>query len=234
MRLGTGAFAACTQCAGWTSSAACAISPSVLEHPCSEHVHVSVSLSRPRSRVSVRISRGFPPRVGCCDPPLPPPHAVDPCSLRGKGAPMRRAAVPGCRLSLHVGSHGAPGYLRDASGAREDVSSLSPGPLWTKPITHGGLSHMPTMQSCVRVPTRMPLGWAGCPGGVRGTALYARCTRVMGRRRRGASASPRHLGERHGTSPAPKLSQTVRSRPFIPDRFRHFEGTDRSFALCTV
>ena len=39
------------------------------------------------------------------------------------------------------------------------------------------------------------------------------------------------LRERNCTSTAPKLSKTLRSRPFIPDGFRHFEGTDRSFAM---
>jgi hypothetical protein len=81
------------------------------------------------------------------------------------------------------------------------------------------------------VPTRMQLCWAGCSGGFRGTAFYARFTRLMVSRSRGAYASPRHLGERNGTSTAPKLSKTLRSRPFIPDGFRHFEGTDRSFAV---
>ena len=80
----------------------------------------------------------------------------------------------------------------------------------------------------------MPLCWAGCSGGFRGTAFHARFTRLMVSRSRGAYASPRHLGERHGTSTAPKLSQTLRSRPFIPDGFRHFEGTDRRFPVCTV
>src|SRR4029450_2663478 len=40
----------------------------------------------------------------------------------------------------------------------------------------------------------------------------------------GERASPRHLRERNRTSTAPKLSKTLRSRPFIPDAHRHFEG----------
>ena len=55
--------------------------------------------------------------------------------------------MPGCRVPLHVGSHCSPGYLRDASGSREEVSSLSPCPFWTKPITPVGLSHLTTIQS---------------------------------------------------------------------------------------
>ena len=39
---------------------------------------------------------------------------VDTSSLRGKGEPVRSYSVPGCRLSLHVGSHCSPGYLWDA------------------------------------------------------------------------------------------------------------------------
>src|SRR5438128_940928 len=42
-------------------------------------------------------------------------------------------------------------------GSREEVSSLSPCPFWTRPITHVGLSHMTTIRSCVRVPTPAPL-----------------------------------------------------------------------------
>ena len=53
---------------------------------------------------------------------------------------MRSYSVPGCRLPLHVGSHCSPGYLRDASGSREEVSSLSPCPFWTKPNNPRGLA----------------------------------------------------------------------------------------------
>jgi hypothetical protein len=188
-------------------------------------------LSRPRCRVSVSLSRGFPTSGGFGDHPLPHQHAVDTSSLRGKGAPVRRSSVPGCRLPLPVGSHCAPGYVRDASGARAEVSSLSPCPYWTKPITHVGLSHMTPMQSCVRVPTRRQLCGAGCPGGFRGTACYARCTRLIVSRTRGAYASPRHLGERNCTSTAPKLSKTSAVSTPHPWHLCHFEGTDRSFAL---
>jgi hypothetical protein len=133
---------------------------------------------------------------------------------------------------LHVGSHCSPGYLRDASGSREEVSSRSPCPFWTKPITHVGLSHMTTIQARVRVPTPMQLCWAGWPGGFRGTAFYARFTRLRVSRTRGAYASPRHLGERNCTSTAPKLSKTSAVSTPHPWPLCHFEGTDRSFALC--
>ena len=84
------------------------------------------------------------------------------------------------------------------------------------------------------MPTRMQLCWAGCPGGFRGTAFYARFTRLIVSRTRGAYASPRHLGERNGTSTAPKLSKTSAVSTPHPWHLCHFEGTDRRFALCTV
>src|SRR3989442_15474206 len=80
----------------------------------------------------------------------------------------------------------------------------------------------------------MQLCWAGCPGGFRGTAFYARFTRLRVSRARGAYASPRHLGERNGTSTAPKLSKTSAVSTPQPRHFCHFEGTDRSFAMYTA
>src|SRR2546425_4731857 len=77
----------------------------------------------------------------------------------------------------------------------------------------------------------MQLCWAGCPGGFRGTAFYARFTRLIVSRARGAYASPRHLGERNCTSTAPKLSKTSAVSTPHPWHMCHFEGTDRSFAL---
>src|SRR5437016_2286221 len=77
----------------------------------------------------------------------------------------------------------------------------------------------------------MQLCWAGCPGGFRGTAFYARFTRLIVSRTRGAYASPRHLGERNCTSTAPKLSKTSAVSTPHPWHMCHFEGTDRSFAL---
>jgi hypothetical protein len=77
----------------------------------------------------------------------------------------------------------------------------------------------------------MQLCWAGCPGGFRGTAFYARFTRLIVSRTRGAYASPRHLGERNCTSTAPKLSKTSAVLPPHPWHLCHFEGTDRSFAM---
>jgi hypothetical protein len=82
------------------------------------------------------------------------------------------------------------------------------------------------------MPTRMQLCWAGCPGGFRGTAFYARFTRLRVSRTRGAYASPRHLGERNCTSTAPKLSKTSAVSTPHPWHLCHFEGTDRSFPLC--
>jgi hypothetical protein len=120
------------------------------------------------------------------------------------------------------------------SGSREEVSSHSPCPFWAKPITHVGLFHITTIQKCVRVPTHAQLCSAGFAGGFSVTAFHARFIALRVSRCHGACASPWHLGERHGTSTAPKLSQTLRSRPFIPDGYRHFEGTDRSFALCAA
>src|SRR5215471_11224921 len=78
----------------------------------------------------------------------------------------------------------------------------------------------------------MQLCWAGCPGGFRGTTFYARFTSLRVSRTRGAYASPRHLGERNYTSTAPKLSKTSAVSTPHPWRLCHFEGTDRSFALC--
>src|SRR5215471_2461706 len=78
----------------------------------------------------------------------------------------------------------------------------------------------------------MQLCWAGCPGGFRGTAFYARFTRWRVSRTRGAYASPRHLGERNCTSTAPKLSKTSAVSTPHPWHLCHFEETDRSFPLC--
>ena len=117
------------------------------------------------------------------------------------------------------------------SGSREEVSSRSPCPFWATPITHVGVFHITTIQKCVRVPTHAQLCSAGFAGGFSVTALHARFIALRVSRGHGACASPWHLGERNGTSTAPKLSQTWRSRPFIPDGYRHFEGTDRSFPL---
>src|SRR3989449_340350 len=77
----------------------------------------------------------------------------------------------------------------------------------------------------------MQLCWAGCPGGFRGTAFYARFTRLIVSRARGAYASPRHLGEKNCTSTAPKLSKTSAVSTPHPWHLCHFEGTDRSFAM---
>ena len=77
----------------------------------------------------------------------------------------------------------------------------------------------------------MQLCWAGFPGGCRVTAFHVRFTALRVSRCRGACASLRHLEERNYTSTSPKLSKTLRSRPFISDTYGHFEGTDRSFPM---
>jgi len=84
------------------------------------------------------------------------------------------------------------------------------------------------------VPTPTQLCSTGFAGGFSVTAFRSRFMVLRISRDRGDRASPLHLGERNCTSTGPKLSKTLRSRPFIPDGFRHFEGTDRSFAMCVA
>ena len=135
----------------------------------------------------------------------------------------RSYAVPGFRLPLRVGSHGSPGYLWDAAWIKRRVVQpargsppVSPCPFWTKPITHVGLSHMTTIQTCVRVPAPTQLCSTGCAGGFSVTAFRSRFTVLRISRDRGDRASPLHLGERNYPSTEPKLSKTLRSRPLIP------------------
>jgi hypothetical protein len=116
-------------------------------------------------------------------------------------------------------------------GSSEELSSLSPCPFWTKPITHVGLPHITTIQTCVRGPTHTQLCSAGFPGGFKVTALQARFTVLMVSRGRGACASLRHLEERNCTSTVSKLSMTLTVSTPHPWPVGHFEGTDRSFAL---
>jgi hypothetical protein len=119
-------------------------------------------------------------------------------------------------------------------GSSEELSSLSPCPFWTKPITHVGLPHITTIQTCVRGPTHTQLCSAGFPGGFKVTALQARFTVLMVSRGRGACASLRHLEERNCTSTVSKLSMTLTVSTPHPWPVGHFEGTDRSFALYAV
>ena len=56
-------------------------------------------------------------------------------------------------------------------------------------------------------------------GGFGVTVFRSRFTSLRVSRPSGERASPRHLRERNYTSTTPKLSKTLRSRPFIPDRF---------------
>jgi len=93
---------------------------------------------------------------------------------------------------------------------------------------------MPTMQTCVRVPTPTPPCSTGCAGGFSVPAFRSRFTVLRIRRDRGDRASPLHLGERHGPSTGPKLSKTSSVHVPHPWRMRHFEGTDRSFPLWTA
>jgi hypothetical protein len=169
--------------------------------------------------------------MGLCwgDHPSPPPLAVDTCSIGIDLRPMpvesrrRSDAVPGFRLPLRVGSHCSPGYLWDAAWIKRRVVQpargsppVSPCPFWTKPITHVGLSHMTTIQTCVRVPAPTQLCSTGCAGGFSVTAFRSRFTVLRISRDRGDRASPLHLGERNYPSTEPKLSKTLRSRPLIP------------------
>src|SRR5215831_3973406 len=150
----------------------------------------------------------------------------------------RSYSVPGFRLPLRVGSHCSPGYLWDAAWIKQRVVQperrsplVSPCPFWTKPITHVGLSHMTTIQTCVRVPTHTQLCSTGFAGGFSVTAFRSRFTVLRISRDRGDRASPLHLGERNCTSTGPKLSKTSSVHVPHPWRVRHFEGTDRGFPL---
>ena len=117
------------------------------------------------------------------------------------------------------------------AGSREEVSSRSPCPFWTRPITHVGLSHITTIPECVRVPTPAPLCSAGFAGEFDVTAFRSRFTSLRVSRSSGERASPRHLGERNCTSTAPKLSKTSAVLTPHPWHLCHFEGTDRSFPM---
>jgi hypothetical protein len=152
--------------------------------------------------------------------------------------------VPPC---LGAGCRGASGLTvrRETegmpSGARAEWSSLrggsprvSPCPCWTKPLTHGGLYHMTTIQTCVRGPTHTPRGSTGCAGGCSVTACRSRCTGLSIRRDRGDRASPLPLGERHCTATGPKVSKTSSVHGPHPWRMRHCEGTDRSCPTWTA
>ena len=140
---------------------------------------------------------------------------------------MGSYSVPGGGLSLHLGSHCPPGYFGMPPESCEEMSSLSPCPFWTKPITHVGLPYMTTVQKCVCVPIHMQLCSTGFPGGFRVTAFQARLTTLMVSRRDGACASLRHLEERNLTSTSPKLSRSTVSTSH-PRSIGRFERTDRS------
>ena len=131
---------------------------------------------------------------------------------------------------MHLGSHCPPGYFGMPPGSREALSSLSPCPFWTKPITHVGLSYITTVPKCVCVPIHMQLCSTGFPGGFRVTAFQARLTALIVSRRDGACASLRHLEERNLTSTSPKLSRSTVSTSH-PRPIGRFERTDRSFVL---
>jgi len=81
------------------------------------------------------------------------------------------------------------------------------------------------------VPTHTQLCSTGFAGGFSVTAFRSRFTVLRISRDRGDRASPLHLGERNCTSTGPKLSKTSSVHVPHPWRMRHFEGTDRSFAL---
>ena len=140
---------------------------------------------------------------------------------------MGSYSVPGGGLALHLGSHCPPGYFRMPPGSCDEVSSLSPCPFWTKPITHVGLLNLTTVRKCVCIPIHMQLRSTGFPGGFRVTAFQARLTALMVSRRDGACASLRHLEERNFTSTSPKLSRSTVSTSHLRPIDR-FERTDRS------
>ncbi len=139
-------------------------------------------------------------------------------------------SVPESRLTLHLGSHYPPGYFGMPPGSQQKVSSLSPCPFWTKPLTHFGLFFMTTVQTCVRVPIPMQLCSTGFPVGFRVTAFHARFTALIVSRHCGACASLGHLEERNSTSTALKLSRTLRSRPLIPGLKGPFRGNGSQLA----
>jgi len=84
------------------------------------------------------------------------------------------------------------------------------------------------------VPTHTQLCSTGFAGEFSVTAFRSRFTVLRISRDRGDRASPLHLGERNCTSTGPKLSKTSSVHVPHPWRMRHFEGTDRSFALYTA
>ena len=84
------------------------------------------------------------------------------------------------------------------------------------------------------MPTHTQLCSTGFAGGFSVTAFRSRFTVLRISRDRGDRASPLHLGERNCTSTGPKLSKTSSVHVPHPWRMRHFEGTDRSFALSTA
>ena len=84
------------------------------------------------------------------------------------------------------------------------------------------------------MPTPTQLCSTGFAGGFSVTAFRSRFTVLRISRDRGERASPLHLGERNCTSTGPKLSKTSSVHVPHPWRMRHFEGTDRSFALYTA
>ena len=129
---------------------------------------------------------------------------------------------------MHLGSHCPPGYFGMPPESCKEMSSLSPCPFWTKPITHVGLPYMTTVRKCVCVPIHMQLCSTGFPGAFRVTAFQARLTTLMVSRRDGACASLRHLEERNFTSTSPKLSRSTVSTSH-PRPIGRFERTDRSF-----
>ena len=63
--------------------------------------------------------------------------------------PMVSYNVLDFRLALNLGPHYLPGYFGMQSGSHEELSSLSPCPFWTKPITYVGLLNVTTIQPWV-------------------------------------------------------------------------------------
>jgi hypothetical protein len=196
----------------------------MLTATCTFTVHVAV----PPSAYPL----AFPGALASETIPLPTRMRLTPALHRVLAYPMWRElvgsySVPGGGLALHLGSPCPPGYFGMPPGSCDEVSSLSPCPFWTKPITHVGLLNLTTVQKCVCVPIHMQLCSTGFPGGFRVTAFQTRLIALRVSRRGGACASLRHLKERNFTSTSPKLSRSTISTSH-PRPVGRFERTDRS------
>jgi hypothetical protein len=113
-------------------------------------------------------------------------------------------------------------------GSRIKLSSLSPCPFWTKPITQVGLLRLTTIQTRVRLPAHMPLISTGFDVGFDVTAFPFPLQGLMVGRYPGECASLLHQKGKNFTCTRTKLSKTFWSSLLIPDYKSHFEETDRT------